>query len=158
MSKIELVILVLAASIPFFALIFILPKNLFKNLKEKKSKTKDKKNKPVKEEIKPTVEEKQKEEPKIIEKPKKEEMYSYSSVDLSTEDFRSYLKDRPEITRPKRVEHDDSFIDQTTPYVPERPIRRLPRERKPKNLSEEIQSLSPELKALIITGILDRKF
>ena len=158
MSKIELLILILAASIPFFALIFILPKNLFKKIKEKKTKTKDKKKEPIKEDSKPAVEEEPKEEPKIVEKPKQEVKNGYLSTDLSTDDFRSYLKERPEITRPKRVEHDESFVDQTAPYIPERPIMRPMRPRKPQNLTEEIQSLSPELKALIITGILDRKF
>lgn len=156
MSKIELVILILAASIPFFALIFVIPKNLFKNIKEKKGKTKKSDPKPVKEESKPTIEEKPKEEPKTTEKPK-EPKKDFMFADLSTDDFRSYLKERPEIAKPKRVEHDDGFLDRTTPYVPMRP-RRPMRPRKPKNLSEEIKSLSPELKALIIAGILDRKF
>jgi hypothetical protein len=46
------------------------------------------------------------------------------------------------------------FIDRTMPYIPRK--RRIKND-KPKNLTEEIQNLSPELKALIIAGVLDPK-
>jgi len=157
MSRIEWIILILAASIPFLALIIVLPKNLIKKNKEKKGKPKSKKAEPIKEESNPK-EESLPQEPKMVEKPKQELKAEYLSADLSTDDFRSYLTERPEFTRPKRIEHDEDFVDKTTPYIPPRPPRRHFGRRKPKNVSEEIQSLSPELKALIIAGVLDRKF
>ena len=46
------------------------------------------------------------------------------------------------------------FMSRTMPYIPNRKSSRV---EKPKNITEEIQNLSPELKALIIAGVLDPK-
>ena len=142
MSKIELFILIVAASIPFFALIFVLPKNFKKKSKEKKSTKKTSV-------IKPTIE-----QPKEPEEIKPEYI---NNSNFSTDDFKSYLTHRPEISKPKRKELDDGFVDRTMPYIPRRP-QRIQKEYKQKNISEEIKSLSPELKALIISGFLNRKY
>lgn len=142
MSSFEIVLIVMACCVPVVAILFVLPK-----LKKKQKKVE----KPVK-----TYEELKKEEVVPVTKiepkaPKK----VVNTQEFSSDDFRSYLaQKRKNTTIPSRVELPDGFVDTTMPYMPRR-RRRI--ETKPKTVAEEIKSLSPELKALIISGVLEPK-
>lgn len=144
MSNFEIVLLVMAIAAPALALVFVLPK--FKK-REKKVQVQTK-----------TYEQIKKEEAKVEEKsePVQEKKASViTNNDFTSEDFRGYLNHKQKnITRPTRVNLPKDFKDVTEPYIPRR--RRSVKE-KPKTVAEEIRSLSPELKALIIAGVLDKK-
>lgn len=146
MSKFEIILIIIACAIPVISLLMVLPKKIKSKKKEVEQPTK-------------TYEELKKEEQKAEEvKPqevKKEEKNNLSfDSDISTDEFKSYLDRKKDITKPKRIELPEGFKDMTSPY---RPRRRVRMEKKPENIVEEIQSLSPELKALIFSGALDRK-
>ena len=144
MSKFEIFLIVMLCAIPFISMFSILPKIKFKK------KSKKVKKEPHKQEIK--VEEKPVQEVKPVEKPK--EVTSFASNDISTSDFKSYLdRKKQDISKPKRVELPSDFNDLSMPFVPRR--RRV--NTKPKSVSEEIKGLSPELKAMLIAGVLDKK-
>lgn len=145
MSNFEIVLIVMACVVPALALLFVLPK--FKK-KEKIEKP------PTK-----TYEEIKKEEAKEEAKPEspkeKKVETAFAKNDFSPDDFRGYLNHKQQhVTKPTRVELPKDFVDRTEPYMPRR-RRRM--EEKPKTIAEEIRSLSPELKALIFTGALDKK-
>ncbi|MBQ9795684.1 MAG: hypothetical protein IJW36_01805 [Clostridia bacterium] len=144
MSNFEIALIVLACAVPVVALLFVLPK--FKK-KEKKAPA------PVK-----TLEEVKKEE-KVetkTEPPKEKNVENvFTNNDFTSEDFKGYLNHKQKkLTKPARVDLPADFMDRTEPYIPRR-RRRM--EEKPKSVAEEIRSLSPELKALIFTGALDKK-
>ena len=87
--------------------------------------------------------------------PVKEEKKNISfNHDISNEDFKSYLNLKKGVTKPRRIELPEGFADKTTPYFPR---RRINYSNKPKNIAEEIEGLSPELKAFIFSGAFDRK-
>ena len=144
MSNFEIILLVMAIAVPVLALVFVLPK--FKK-REKKVQVQTK-----------TYEQIKKEEAKVEEKsePVQEKKASViTNNDFTSEDFRGYLNHKQKnITRPTRVNLPKDFKDVTEPYIPRR--RRSVKE-KSKTVAEEIRSLSPELKALIIAGVLDKK-
>ncbi len=144
MLNFETFLIVMVCAVPFIALLMVLPKKI------KKAKEKNKKPAAIK-----TLEEIKKEEriiePKEIEPEKKEYI---PKSEISTDEFKSYLQKRKPTSRPSRVELPKGFNDMTMPYIPR---RRAKRDNKPKSLTEEIQNLSPELKALIIAGVLDPK-
>jgi len=140
MSNFEIFLIVMLCATPFIALLFVLPKKLKKEKAAEKVETK-------------TLKDIKQEEPKPVVEEKKIEPKKVASSEISTDDFKSYLKRREPTSKPNRVELPKDFKDMTLPY---RPRRRVKNE-KPKTIGEEIQSLSPELKALMITGILDRK-
>ncbi len=148
MSKFEIILIVSACLAPFLSILFILPKQL-----KKKAKDKAEKQKVVTEE---------KAEPKAEESPApavetKPEYKSMVDNSISTDEFRSYLDRREkDMSKPKRHELPEGFLDKTMSFEPFE--RRKPREKKPQTVAEEVQSLSPELKALIISGFLDRKY
>ncbi len=146
MSKIEIILIVLACAVPLVAFIFVAPK--FK----KKEKTK------VEASTKTYEEMKKEETPKEEVKPepaKEKKAPKFESTDFGPNDFRSYLNHKQQTTtKPTRVNLPDGFQDKTMPYMPRRG-RAL--RSKSKTVAEEIRSLSPELKALIFTGALDKK-
>jgi len=144
MSNFEIILIVLACAVPVVALIFILPKI------KKKEKTKVETSTKTYEEIK-----KEESEKEIIEeKPKEKKINIVPKNDFSPDDFRSYLNNRQRnMSKPSRIEHPEGFQDRTMPYTP----RRARRAEAQKTIAEEIRSLSPELKALIFTGALDKK-
>lgn len=138
MSKIELILLISACLVPFVAFIFIMPKLKKKN-KDKKSVVKEEKPEEKQPEIK-------KEQPTLNQKVENKVVYN-------SDDFKGYLQHKEETTtKPKRKKVED-LEDFTFPYEPfdfnERP------KEKPKN---DFAHLSPEIKALMIAGILDPKF
>ena len=147
MSKFEIFLIVTACAAPVLALLMVLPKIKIKfKKKEKKAKIETKSYAELKAEEKPI-------EPKVEEKPKEVKKFM-SSDEISTDDFKSYLNKRKSATRPSRLDMPDDFIDRTMPYTPR---RRRRTEEKPKTVAEEIKNLSPELKALLLTGAFDKK-
>ncbi len=140
MSNFEIFLIVMLCAIPFIALLFVLPKKLKKEKAAEKVETKTLKD--IKQEEAKAVVEETRVEPKKV-----------ASSEISTDDFKSYLKHREPTSKPSRVELPKDFRDMTMPYRP----RRREKKEKPKTIGEEIQSLSPELKALMISGFLDRK-
>ena len=130
--------------VPVLALLFVLPK-----FKKKQKKTKE----PVQTK---SYEEIKKEETSVVsDEPQQKKIRPIETSNLTSDDFKGYLKERQNgMSRPKRAELPQDFIDRTEDYFPRR--RRIKAE-KPKTLAEEIKSLSPELKALILSGALDPK-
>ena len=145
MSNFEIALIILAALIPVIALFMVLPKIKIK------FKKKEKKVEPLKTLVDIKSEE-SKEEHKIEEKQSEVKNYNVTN-DISTDEFKAYLNRRKEISRPKRIDLPQGFIDRTMPYS-----RRRNKPQKPKTIAEEIQNLSPQAKALIISGALDRKY
>ena len=69
-------------------------------------------------------------------------------------DILSYVEyKKKNVTKPKKLEMPPNFKDMTMPYTRKR--REI--EKKPQSIAEEISNLSPELKAMIIAGVLDKK-
>ena len=147
MSNFEIFLIVTACSIPVFAVIMLLPKIKLKfKKKEKQISVETKTYAEIKAEDKAS-------EPKVEEKPREVKKF-VSSGEISTDDFRSYLNRRKSVSKPSRLEMPDDFVDRTMPYSSRR--RRI-ENKKPQSVAEEIQNLSPELKAMIIAGVLDKK-
>ena len=141
MSNFEIALIVCLCAIPFVSLVFVLPK--IKGKKEKKSK-----------EAKPTqaYTEIKKEENKEA---KPEPLKIDSNNEVSSKDFKNFMTSRSKsMTKPSRVDLPDDFLDRTMPYSA---IARSKRKKKTQTVAEELRSLSPQLKALIITGALDKK-
>ncbi len=139
MSGFEILILVIACAVPLVALIFIKPK---KKKKEKKAP-----------EVK-TLQEVKTEE-KVAEPKKEEPGYKKdNNIESLDEDIQSYVEyKKKNITKPQKVEMPPNFKDMSMPYIP----RRRGVDKKPKTVAEEINNLSPELKAMLLAGVLDKK-
>ena len=136
MVSFELVLIIFAGVAPFVALLFMLPKI--------KKKHKQVETKPYVSEKMPTVQE-VKEHPKI-EKP-------ISSINDELEDYRQYLQKRKLNTdKPVRLEVPEEYR-RTEEYSAFRRRRRIE-----EKSNQDIHSLTPEVKAMLIAGILDRKF
>lgn len=147
MSNFEILLIVLVCIVPVVSLLMVLPKIKLKfKKKEKKVQPETKTYAEIKAEDKAN-------EPKIEEKPKEMKKF-VSSGEISTDDFRSYLNKRKPTSKPSRLSLPADFKDRTMPYEPRR--RRMVN-KKPQSVAEEIQNLSPELKAMIIAGVLDKK-
>ena len=149
MSNFEIFIIVVLCFVPILAFVMLLPKLKLKfNFKKKEKSTKTK--------MEPIAEIKTEEKPKEtkVEETPKEVKPVISSNEISTEDFSGYLNKRKPVTKPQKVELPEGFVDRTMPYIPQ---RRMSDIKKPKTIAEEIESLSPELKAIIVAGVLDKK-
>ena len=144
MSKMELILIIVGALIPFVAVLFVLPK--FK----KKDKTPPPTTTYVKEE-KSKVEEKP---AQTVESPKPK-VANYSLKD--DDDFKSYLELRKK--RLSAIQAKDSSLatHPTEEFVPARLRNKFAQTKEDKTVVEQINDLSPELKALIISGVLDKK-
>lgn len=141
MSNFEIILIVLVCAVPIVAFLFVLPK-----IKKKEKK--------VEETTKTLADLKQEEKkPEIIkETPVKKEVVQ---DEISSSEIQSYIDfKKKNLSKPKRVEMPKDFKDITLPYTPR---RRHSQDKKPKTVAEEIQNLSPELKVLIISGVLDPK-
>ena len=142
MSIIERVILIGLCVAPLVALIFILPK-----LKKKKQKTfettdyvPENKQEPIEEIKSEIVEEKAQEK----------------TFDNDIQSYREFLEKRKEkMSVPSRIELPKGYNDLTESYSAMR--RRLERNNQQEK-NTNINNLDPEIKALLIAGILDRKF
>ena len=143
MTNVEIGMIVAAALIPIIALVILFP---FK--KKKKSKTKPDKataveNKPA--EAKPVAED----IPSVT--------TGITTASLDSSDFLDYLREKSStVKKPERKEidfnpgeFDDIFSDKD--FGQKRNVK------KEKPISQQFQELSPELKALMIAGVLDRK-
>lgn len=145
MFNFQTILIIMACSVPVVSLMMVLPK-----LKLKK-----KEKKPESKEDTKTLEDLKKEEKteQTVETPKPIEVKRTEIAnDISTEDFKSYLNNRKPFSKPSRIDLPDDFIDRTTPFS-----RRQTKKDQPKSLAEEIKTLSPELKAILFTGALDKK-
>lgn len=144
MSNMEIFIIICVCLIPIVALVILFPKFKFKK-REKK----------VKSEIKEQVTEKYVPETPIAEEPKmekKEESFKYEP-----DNFKDYLKDKSaRVSKPQMKILPDDFRDLSTRYNPNSRLNKTGKENS-SSLAEEINSLSPELKALILSGALDKK-
>ncbi len=138
MSKIEIFILILASCIPLFSF-FIVFKPKWKNIFKKKDKTKKDK---IVEEVKPEEKvEKQKPEEKTL----RDEIQN-TFVKNDFKDFMEIKKDS--IKFPEMKLNSPDFITSDYETYLKKPE---------KTIAEQIKSLSPELKALIVAGVLDKK-
>lgn len=147
MSNFEIFLIVMFCAMPIVALLMILPK------KVKKSKEKKSEPEPVKSYQEIKQEEKKEEVVENVE-PKKENI-KFSNSEISKDEFKSYLElKKNNITKPRRVELPNDFKDMTLPYSSR---RRVKEDKKPQSVAEEIKNLSPELKTMLIAGVLDRK-
>ena len=71
-----------------------------------------------------------------------------------TDDFKDYINFKRKQTRsPYRIQEPDDIF--TEEYLPPRLRRR--HLQSSKSVSEQIKELSPELKAMLLTGVLDKK-
>ena len=148
MSNFEIFLIVCFCAVPLIAIVFVLPKKL-----KKGNKTEEKKEVKTLEQLKKEEQPKQVTEEKFEEKKVKPKFVPKSEV--STDDFKSYLDfKKNDISKPSRVELPKDFMDRTSPYIPRR-RRRI--DKKPKTVAEEINSLSPKLKAMLFSGVLERK-
>ena len=143
MTKVEIGIIVIAALIPIIALVILFP---FK--KKKKAAPK-----PAKEQV---TDQKPKEEP-VKEPDPLPKSGGISTASLDTSEFMDYLKEKSTATKaPERKEFGDNLGEIDDDLFSDIDFS-IPRKKKVKSLSQEIQDLSPELKAMIISGVLDRK-
>lgn len=157
MSNIEIGIIVILCALPIVALVMILPKKLLK--KTGKSKVDQakivEKPAPVKEAPKP-------EEVKVEEKPKQQDKSKDEDVtDLYKEDdFKNYLKERAE--KHPAPKEKDGDLSSTGRFDPDlfHPVGAVPppKPKTDKTMAEEIEGLSPELKALLLSGALQPKY
>lgn len=166
MSKIEIFLIVGASLMPILAFLFMLPKT-FKNKKKNPPKTTE-----YVSEEKPT-EIKENSKPKIEESPIKQSLSNELSESTQTEykkvefsnpfdnDFRNEIsgyreymeRKREQLTRPSRVELPKDFKDLSESYFEH---RRRRREQKQQEQDDDVLNL--DVQALLIAGILDRKF
>lgn len=140
MTNFELCLIVCALLMPIVAFIFVNPKST-----KEKITTKAKKEQP-----------KSLENPNIEEKPKpkpEKKKPVFEPVECSPDEFKGYLEKKHEnVSKPKEkfIEHDagisiDEFISHRRPLNMD------------KQETNSLEDLSPELKAMLMVGILDRK-
>lgn len=141
MSSFEIGLIICFSLAPVVALLFIIPKRT-------------KKEKLVEEKVKEVKEEKKQEKP-VVGEIKEEPKEFKPSSELTKPEIQSYLDYKKQnVTKPQRIERMPNFA--TEDYLPPR-LRRRAQPKKPETIAEEIQQLSPELKALIVAGVLDKK-
>jgi len=143
MSIIERILLIGACVAPLFALLFMLPKLKKLKKKEKTFETTD------------YVPEK-KDEPVIETKPESLNLTPKTkSFEDEIQSYRDFLEKRKEkMTNPFRKELPKDYVDMTESYS----AMRRRQERQSSQTNTDINNLDPEIKALLIAGILDRKF
>lgn len=150
MTNVEISIIVIAIFIPIVALVIFLPR-----LK------KDKKNNNS---PKPSAHKIEERPIEITESPKEEAnpRELFKSTEFNSDDFRGYLTEKSNsIEKPTRKDldfdggmFDDGLFDDLSFGGPRRK-QTIKKEDKP--IIEQFCDLSPELKALIVTGALDKK-
>lgn len=141
MSIIERVLLICLCIAPFVALMFVLPKV------KKKQKTFETTDYVPENKDEPVVEVKQ----EVV-----EEKVSAKSFEEDMMNYREFLEKRKErMSMPSRVELPKGYNDLSESYSAMR--RRMERASQ-QSKNTNINNLDPEIKALLIAGILDRKF
>ncbi len=154
MTNVEISIIVMAILIPIGALVIFLPKHRKKDKSAVKS---SKDSKPTNTDVAP-VESK----PDTVEiKYQDNVREQFNFTEVSTDDFKDYLTEKAKHTeRPVRkmpdfdggMFDDDLFDDMT--FGSSRRRRQKPEN---KTVAQQIKELSPELKVLMIAGVLDKK-
>lgn len=143
MSTIERILLIGACVAPLFALLFVLPK--LKKIK-KKEKTFETTDYVPENKVEPVVEAK----PDILESTPKTK-----SFEDEIQSYREFLEKRKEkMTNPSRKELPKGYVDMSESYS----AMRRRQERQNSQTNTNIHNLDPEIKAMLIAGILDRKF
>ena len=140
MTNFEIYVIICALFMPILALIFVFPKSGKEKTPPKESVAKSE-----------NIDKPQKEEKPVKPKEEKKKIL-FDPVEYSPEDFKGYLDKKHEIvSKPEeKLENDvgislEDFISRRRPLVQE--------EKEASSLDE----LSPELKAMLMIGILDRK-
>lgn len=151
MSNIEIAILVISCLIPVIALIIILPK-----LKKKKSATAPKTDEKPKE-VQPSAPILEKKDKPTLEKTSEQNQDELNDeVAYTSDDFKSYLQEKKQkITRPKRKDELPEFDFED--YDRFKLHQNRSDKTTSKSIADEINDLSPEIKAMIIAGVLDKK-
>lgn len=145
MSIIEKILLISVCLAPVVALLFILPKKKKKpeQPKQTASYVTLEQEKAIKQEQTGAVAE-----------TKQEELPKNNNLD-DLENYRDFLNKRHDLSsRPQKRELPKDFLSRTTAYDPSL----YGRNRKNTTSNVDINNLSPEIKAMLIAGILDRKF
>ena len=138
MTTVELILLIGACITPVLALLFVL----------KKSKQKQKDKKEEKKEISKDTDDKKEEK-----KEQPTEEFKLPQQDFSKSELKNYMANRSKsVTQPFRKSLPTNFEGLNIDL----PSRRRPIKEN-KSIAEQIQDLSPELKALIVAGVLDKK-
>lgn len=146
MSAFEIVLLISACSVPIIAILFVVKPRL-------------KRRHLIPHESAPSV---SKESTKLVEDSElvkakdadksKEYSYSFMNRGESTDEFRDYLKEKKSrIEMPTKIELTDD-LPETTQYVRHRKIARSNKE---KSIIEQVEGLSPEMMALVFSGVFD---
>ena len=145
MSKLEIVIICIAAAIPVFVLLWFIPKRKGKT-KKTKAETKtvqqeEFKFEPSKEDVKPL---------------KKDKVRVFENKNLSAKDLEDILKSKASTTskptkNPERPDFSMPFPD----FMSYQEAKARAKNSKP--IAEQIKELSPELKTMLITGALNKK-
>ena len=153
MSTIEIILIVAACIIPVVAFFMVLPK------RKKKEKVPPPTNTYVKEEKKeekpatqaaPTS---SSSSPKELAKPK-----VAKPIFDDDEDFKSYLELKKKRTpAPEPIEEGSFVRNPVGEYIPARLRTKIAEKNDAKSIKDQINELSPELKAMLIAGVLDRK-
>ena len=143
MSVFEIIIIASAVSIPVIALLMVIPK--FKR-----------RQKLISHETMPYVSS-ENESPvvnKTVDQDQKETTRSLQAQEDSTDEFKDYLRYKKEsIVGPTKKELPEGYIDRTSPYV----RRRMDKNKEHKTIIEQINTLSPELLTMMLSGIFDKK-
>lgn len=152
MSKIEMFLIIGACLVPIIALLFVLPKY------KKKEKTPPPTTPYVKEEPADKHTEQPKEVKPIqkqVEKTKIRPAFNTSDID---DDFKTYLELKKKRTPAPEAVDEGSFVRSPVgEYIPARLRANPSRIKKDKSIAEQINDLSPELKAMLLAGVLDKK-
>ena len=148
MTKMEILLIVCAVLIPIVALIRILPKMKKKEKSAKQEKPKEEPARQIQQE------EKKPDSAKKIKTESKQQLFDQNSS-YSADDFKDYLKEKnKKINKPVRKELSKEYKDLTKGY--EEYMRQSTKPEK--SMADDICCLSPELQAMVLTGILNRKF
>lgn len=142
MSTMEIILLISVCVAPIVALMFVIPK-----LKRKKQKTFE-----TTDYIPEKKEEVVEEKSEIVEEKKVEK----KSFDDEIQSYREFLEKRKEkMSHPSRVELPKGYRDLSESYSA---MRRREMRNRQEEKNTNINNLDSEIKALLIAGILDRKF
>ena len=158
MTKIELFLILGACLVPILAFLFVLPKKI-KSKKKVEVKTEEYVPETKSEqENKGTGNDDQKPlEIKVESNKKNDDFNNPFEKDLSNEisGYREYMeRKRNSITRPNKIELPKDFKDLSESFFENRRRRRESQHQE----SQDITNLSDDIQALLIAGILDRKF
>ncbi|MBR6778651.1 MAG: hypothetical protein IKM43_00645 [Clostridia bacterium] len=141
MSKIEIAIVILAVLMPLLALFFVVPKRKKKDKQPKVVKLPESEM-PKMEQEKPFVPEKQEKPSRVIDTP-----------NFNPDEFKEYFAKRKSKYSAPHMIYDD-VPDMTESLFD---FNKRNNKKEKKTIQEQLQDLSPELKAMIIAGVLDKK-